>query len=321
MLDIAAGTIAALGVGAAYGSAYAAWANARWPARGAKVRVPGGVAHVVRIGESGPSVVCLHGASANGREFDNVAAALDGQAQVAMIDRPGYGHSSRPAGASSLKRAAAFIADAMAAAGCGRSVVAAHSLGAATALRLALDRPDLVAGLVLIAPAACPYPGPNAWHARWAAHPVGGPLFARLAAPLAGPLMARAAIANTFAPATPPDGYAEGAGVGLLFRPKTFRANAQDVVATKAEFEAQYFRYEEIAAPAIVITAEADRVVSPRIHAHALARMLPKAELVVTPGAGHMPHQIRPEAIAAAILRIAQAEAGESVREPLRSGG
>lgn len=320
MIDIAVGAIGAVAAGAAYGSAYAAWANARWPARGARLRVPGGRAHVHVQGESGPSVVCLHGASANGREFDAVAAALDGQARIAVIDRPGYGHSTRPEGAAALDRAAAFVADAMAAAGLGRSIIAAHSLGAATALRLALDRPDLVAGLVLVAPAACPYPGPNAWHVRLAARPLIGPVFARVAVPIAGPLMARAAIANTFAPAAPPEGYAARAGVGLLFRPKTFRANAQDVAATKAEFERQYFRYDEIVAPAIIITADADRVVSPRIHAEALARALPKAELVVTPGAGHMPHQIRPEAVAAAILRIAETEAGESVREPLRSG-
>jgi pimeloyl-ACP methyl ester carboxylesterase len=62
-----------------------------------------------------------------------------------------------------------------------------------------------------------------------------------------------------------------------------------------------------------VITADSDRVVSPRIHARALARMLPKAELVVTPGAGHMPHQIRPETVAAAILRIAQIAGSESL--------
>lgn len=320
MLDIAAGVVGVLAAGAAYGSAYAAWANARWPARGERLRVPGGVAHLVRRGDAGPSVVCLHGASANGREFDAVVTALDGQARFAIIDRPGHGHSTRPAGAAALDRAAAFVADAMAAARIGKSILVAHSLGSATALRLALDRPDLVAGLVLIAPAACPYPGPNAWHAKLAARPFIGPVFARLAVPLAGPLMARSAIANTFAPAAPPDGYARAAGVGLLFRPKTFRANAQDVVATKAEFERQYFRYDEIAAPTIVITADADRVVSPRIHAHALTRALVNAELVVTPGAGHMPHQIRPEAVAAAILRIAQAEAGESVREPLRSG-
>jgi pimeloyl-ACP methyl ester carboxylesterase len=296
-----------------FGSVYAAAANLRWPASGRHVRIKGGRLHVALHDGEGPLVAALHGASANGREFSAVAAALNGKARVAAIDRPGYGHSSRPAGAATLARQAEMIGECLDALDPGPVIVLAHSLGCATALRLALERPDKVAGLVLVAPAANPYPGPNAWHVRLAARPIAGLLFARLAVPLVGPLLAQGAIAKTFAPAPVPKGYAGAAAVGLLFRPKTFRANAQDVLATKTEFEAQYFRYDEINAPAIVITADSDRVVSPRIHARALARVLPKAELVVTPGAGHMPHHIRPEAVTAAILRIAQIAGSESL--------
>ena len=313
MLDIAVALSAGLTGLAAYGSGYAAWANARWPARGERIAVRGGRLHVVRRGESGPLVVCLHGASANGREFDALAAALDGKARLLIIDRPGHGHSSRPRGAEALAQAAALIGEAIARIADEPVIVAAHSLGCATALRLALDHPARVSGLVLAAPASHPYPGKNAWHIRLAARPIVGPMFARMAVPLVGPTMAKRAIANTFAPAKPPPDYVKSAGIGLLFRPKTFRANALDVLASKREFEAQYFRYDEIDAPTIVITADADRVVSPRIHARALARTLPKAELVVTPGAGHMPHQVRTDAVAAAILRIAAQNASESV--------
>lgn len=299
---------------AAYGSAYAAWADLRWPARGLFIRAGDARLHAIDHGGEGPLVLALHGASANAREFDAVAAALEGKVRLVAVDRPGYGHSSRPPGAEALARQAAILAAAIDALGGGApAIVLAHSLGSASALRLALDHPDKVAGLVLVAPAANPYPGPNAWHVRLAARPVSGRLFAHMAVPLAGPFMAAPAIANTFAPAEPPPDYARKAGVGLLFRPGTFRANALDVAATKAEFEAQYFRYDEISAPAIVITADSDRVVSPRIHARALARTLPKAELVVTPAAGHMPHQVRPEAVAAAVLRIAQIGRSESV--------
>jgi len=298
---------------AVFGSVYAIAANLRWPAAGRFVRVKGARLHVALHEGDGPLVAALHGASANGREFAAVATALNGKARLAAIDRPGHGHSSRPAGAASLARQAELVGECLDALDPGPVIVLAHSLGCATALRLALDRPDKVAGLVLVAPAANPYPGPNAWHVRLAARPIAGAVFARLAVPLVGPLLARAAIANTFAPAPVPKGYARAAAVGLLFRPRTFRANALDVIATKTEFEAQYFRYDEINAPTIVITADSDRVVSPRIHARALARMLPKAELVVTPGAGHMPHQIRPEAVAAAILRIAQIAGSESL--------
>jgi pimeloyl-ACP methyl ester carboxylesterase len=295
--------VAAAAAALGYGSLYAAWVNARWPALGQKIKTKSGRLHVQSLGE-GPPVVCLHGASANGREFLPLAALLQDETRVLLIDRPGHGHSSRPAGAHRLDVAAGLMADTLDVLEIEQAVIVAHSLGAATALRLALERPDLVRGLVLAAPASHPYPGANAWHVRWANTPVIGALFARLAAPLAGPLVVRGAIKNVFAPAIPPEAYAQQAGVGLTFRPKVFRANARDVAASKRELTRQYFRYGEIQAPCVVITSDTDKVVSPRIHARALARDLPNAELIATPGAGHMPHQVRPEVLAAAVKRI-----------------
>lgn len=293
----------------AYGSLYALWANLRWPAKGRFVRAGGVRLHVAEAG-AGPEVVCLHGASANLREFGPLAALLAPEFRVARFDRPGHGHSGRGREDHRLAMQAQTLAAGLEAIGIARAVLVGHSYGAAVALRLALDRPDLAAGLVLIAPASHPYPGTNAWHTRLAAQPLWGLLFSRLLVPLFAPIAARGAIANTYAPADPPQGYARQAGVGLLFRPKTFRANAQDVAATKREFEAQYFRYDEIDIPAIVITADLDAVVSPRIHARALARTLPKAELITAAGAGHMPHRLRPEAVVAAVRRVWTLAAG-----------
>lgn len=304
MLDpvlIGAAGVAAGALG--YGSVYAAWANARFPAHGRMVKVTGARLHVIERG-AGPPVALLHGASANAREFEtSVLPLLDGYRALAF-DRPGHGHSSRPAQAARLGVAAELIGQALTALDATPAVIVAHSLGSATALRLALDHPEKVAGLVLIAPACHPYPGLNAWHARWAANPVFGPLFARLGPPVVGPLIAASAVAHTFAPAAAPADYARTSGLALLFRPKTFRANAQDLLASKAEFAAQYFRYDDITCPVTILTAETDRVVSPRIHAAQLKRALPQAELVTVPGAGHMPHQIRPQAVAAAVARV-----------------
>ncbi len=281
---------AGLAAWVAYGSAYALAANARWPAKGQIVRTKVAKLHVLSEGEAGPSVLCLHGASANAREFRAFAALLSSDFRVFAMDRPGHGHSPAMAGGHKLARQAAAAAALIETQGLAPAIIVAHSLGCAAALRLVLDRPELVAGLVLIAPASHPYPGDNAWHARLAAAPLIGPAFVRLFVPLFGPLLAGGAIAKTFAPAKAPRNYPAEAATGLLFRPKTFRANAREVVATRQEFAAQYFRYNEIEQPAIIVTADRDRVASPRIHAAALARTLPHAELVTIPGAGHMPH-------------------------------
>jgi pimeloyl-ACP methyl ester carboxylesterase len=186
----------------------------------------------------------------------------------------------------------------------GPALVVAHSLGSGVALRLALDFPHLVSGLVLIAPASHPYPGKPAWWARLSATPVLGDIFCGWIIPLVGPARSRASVANNFWPAPVPVNYLDDGGVPLIFRPAAFRASAFDVVASNQEFGAQRSRYGELFSPRVVITAEGDRIVSPKRHARALAVDLPAAELVIAPDTGHMPHRLRTDLVLAAIRRV-----------------
>lgn len=275
-----------------------------WAAEGRFIEAEGALLHVLEGGKpDAPRVLLIHGASANLRELwhplaDNLAA----DHRLIAFDRPGYGHSSRPRrGAQTLAlqaKMAARVLDGEPA------IVVGHSLGAAVALRLALDFPTLVSGLVLIAPACNPYDGNNAWWERLSAAPVIGRLFCELLIPLLGPIAGQAGIVNNFAPGHAPANYYNDAGVGLIFRPLAFRSSARDVVATKTEFAAQAPRYPEIYTSTIIVTGDKDRVVSPKRHARALAAALPAAELVTAPNAGHMPHRLRPDLVLAAIRRV-----------------
>jgi pimeloyl-ACP methyl ester carboxylesterase len=101
-----------------------------------------------------------------------------------------------------------------------------------------------------------------------------------------------------------PPACRSSSAVALIFRPAAFRASALDVCASKAEFAAQQPRYGELFTPTIVITAEKDRIVSPKRHARALAVDLPAAELVIAPDTGHMPHRLRTDLVVAAIRRV-----------------
>jgi pimeloyl-ACP methyl ester carboxylesterase len=298
---------AALAIG--HGSLYALFANLRWPAD-ERIKVKGGRIHVRRFGDQGPAIVLVHGAFSNARDMDEVAKRLADGFRVFAIDRPGHGHSSHFSGARHIGRQATVIAAAMTAADAAPGVVVAHGLGCATALRLALDYPDHVSGLVLLAPVTHPHPGGPSWAERCAALPLLGPLFVRLAIPLGGPIGVGAALRSRFAPSPPPQRYRARAGLGLCFRPKAFRAGAREAVATRRSFEEQYFRYPEIEAPTVIIASDRDQVAAPAIHARALARELPRAETVTTPGAGHMPHQLRPDAVAAAVRRVQAIGAG-----------
>jgi pimeloyl-ACP methyl ester carboxylesterase len=263
--------------------------------------------HLRETGERGaPRILLIHGASANLLElWGPLAAEFSPLHHVIAYDRPGMGYSTRAKrDAQTMASQARYAARVLEACGEGPAIVVAHSLGAAVALRLALDHPHLVSGLVLIAPACNPYPGKPAWWARLSATPLIGGLFCNLLIPWLGPAMSPQSIANNFWPAPVPVSYRAEAAVPLIFRPHAFRASARDVCASKAEFAAQQPRYAELFTPTVIVTAEKDRIVSPKRHARALAVDLPAAELVIAPDTGHMPHRLRTDLVIAAIRRV-----------------
>ena len=307
------GIAAALALGFAafalqvHARAYTRAVNARFPPQGRFIDCDGARLHVREVGPAGaPRLLLIHGASSNLLElWGPLASEFSPLHRVIAYDRPGMGHSTRPKrNAHTLAAQARCAAAVLEHTGQGPAIVVGHSLGAAVSLRLALDYPHLVSGLVLIAPACNPYPGKPAWWARLSAAPVIGDIFCGLLIPWLGPLMSSASIANNFWPAPVAVNYAETAGVPLIFRPGAFRASARDVCATKREFAMQAPRYAELLTPAIIITAEKDRIVSPKRHARALAAQLPAAELVIAPDTGHMPHRLRTDLVVAAIRRV-----------------
>lgn len=316
-LFVAAAMAAAYVIAAAYARAYTRRVNAIWPADGRFVESHGAQLHVRETGEaSAPRVLLIHGASANLRElWHPLADDLARDHRVIAFDRPGYGHSTRPKrGAEQLKTQAQMAATVLEASGAGPAIVIGHSLGAGVSLRLAIERPDLVSALVLIAPASHTYPHDNAWWARLSAMPILGDVFCTALIPWLGPIMGQAGIANNFWPAHTPQNYYDDAGVGLIFRPAAFAASARDVLATKAEFAAQQTRYQDLLTPAIIVTADKDKVVSPKRHARALAADLQASELVTAPGTGHMPHRLRTDLVLSAVRRV-----GSMVTAPAES--
>jgi len=287
--------------------AYVKRVNAEYPPQGRFIDADGARIHVREAGMAGaPPLLLIHGASANLLElWGPLADEFSPLHRVIAYDRPGMGHSTRARRDAHTLKSQARIAARVLAETCSEpAVIVAHSLGSAVALRLALDHPRLVRGLVLIAPASNPYPGKPAWWARLSASPLVGSLFCNLLIPFLGPLMSSKSVANNFWPAPTPVNYLRDAGVPLTFRPAAFRASAQDVCASKAEFAAQQPRYAELLTPAVIVTAEKDRVVSPKRHARALALDLAAAELVIAPDTGHMPHRLRTDLVVAAIRRV-----------------
>jgi pimeloyl-ACP methyl ester carboxylesterase len=289
-------------------------ANAAYPAIGEMISVGGRTAHIYEQGPADATpertIVMIHGASSNLREMVFAfAKRLPANIRFIAIDRPGMGLTERIDfdRDADLSVQAQFIIDAMAARGVKKAVVLGHSLGGAVALRLALDDPSRVAGLILLAPVSHPWPGGISWHYSVTSLQGVGPVFAHAIAPAAGALLADSAIKEIFAPAPVPPGYREAIGAELLLRPESFRSNAEDVAALLSQVADQATRYGSITAPMLIITADTDTVVSPVIHSETLVKAVPGAKLIRIEGAGHAPHQTRPERVTPAIIDFLQA--------------
>ncbi len=103
---------------------------------------------------TGPTVLLLHGQPGTAASWDPVSGLLAEAFRVLAPDRTGYGTSSGEArGLAANAEQAARILDTL---GAGPATVVAHSWSGGAAVLLAVRRPDLVRGLVLVGAACTP---------------------------------------------------------------------------------------------------------------------------------------------------------------------
>ncbi|MET0670821.1 MAG: alpha/beta hydrolase [Xanthobacteraceae bacterium] len=249
-------------------------------------------------------MVLLHGASGNLSDMrlalgDRLAASH----RVILIDRPGHGWSGRPGGSAdaSPARQAKVIHQALKTVGVGPAVVVGHSWSGALATAYALDHPQDVAGLVLLAPVTHPWHGSTYWLDNLITTPLIGPLFVHTVAYPLGKFLIGTGISNAFDPQRPPPDYLARAGAELILRPKELTANAEDVMQLKAFVTAQAPQYTGLKTPTVIIFGSADEIVSPGIHARSIARQLPRGRFIEVPGVGHMVHFAAADRIVEAI--------------------
>lgn len=273
------------------------------PVEGAYVPLEGGRIHAVMQGQ-GPDLVLIHGANGNARDFTfDLADRMARDFRVIVFDRPGFGHSDAFGGLKSPMAQAQVLRGAAAELGVKSPIVLGHSYGGAVAMAWALQTPDDVAGLTLLAPAVYPWPGElGMWYqlsASWLGQNVVLPLVAGLAP--------RAAVDNSlegvFAPNPVPDGYMAHLGYDLTLRASQLALNAKQVDSLKGYVEAMSPGYPALKMPIEIIHGDADTTVGLSFHSQRMADTLDNANLTVLPDVGHMPHHARPEDVAGAIRR------------------
>jgi pimeloyl-ACP methyl ester carboxylesterase len=280
----------------------------------AYVMAAGMPVHVQSWGAGDPALL-IHGASSDMSVFrPTVIPRLKSRFHLTAYDRPGMGWTTdRPRSAGSLSVQAKVAADVIDARCGGRCLVIAHSWAGAIALRLALEHPEKVRAMVLIAPVAFNWPGWLSWHLYWSAAPMVGAVFNHVATRPFAVAAARAGVSKIFAPKSPPDDYFRAAGVASATRPRAMRANALDLMAGKRELARQQAHYGSIKVPVGILAAPEDPVVNPELHGFRLAAALPNARVVSADGAGHVPHETTPELF---LELVEWADAASQARQP-----
>jgi pimeloyl-ACP methyl ester carboxylesterase len=261
----------------------------------------GRAVHHIDAGAGRP-VILLHGLGGLAQEIlDGVGRGrVDGR--LIAVDRPGYGLTDRIASAGPSAQARWLHAALPLLAG-EKIILVAHSIGAATALCFALDHPDDVAGLLLIAPYCRP------------TRPAFAPLLRAAGLPLLGPFLRRSTIprlANRFGPRrlarvfwpNPVPAY-------LKSFPFRHAASESAILAMSGELRAfnrsmipAALRLRRLNVPTVIVAGTSDPVAAFPRHAAWLAHRIPDSRLVRLEGVGHMPHHAASEDVRAELNRL-----------------
>lgn len=221
------------------------------------------------------TLVLIHGAGDSSAVWEKQAAYFSTSHQVLAVDLPGHGARVPEPGMDRHEKNAQEVCRIMDENGISKAVVAGHSMGGAVALTMALEHPQRVQGLVLVATGARMKMRPDFLEQ------------ARQTAEISGSDVPSAThiipIEQMVHPAIPAD-------VVQWLKDRIGRASAQ---ATYADFQANNSfdvmnRLGEIRVPTLVVGGSDDRM-APRKFVEFLASGIPVARLAVLDPCGHYP--------------------------------
>ncbi|WP_136635254.1 alpha/beta fold hydrolase [Pseudooceanicola onchidii] len=259
------------------------------PPRGAFTTISTGRLHYLDCG-TGPAILMIHGLGGNLGHFDcGLIDDLARDFRVVAIDRPGSGYSERPSDAPANVRAQARqVAEVIEKLEIDNPLVVGHSLGGAIGLALALEKPELVRGLALLAPLSLP---PKDTAPVLDDYRIGSDLYRRILAwTTAVPHMVRhpePVREEIFGPDDIPPEFAVQGGGLLALRPGAFYNASRDFQASEEDLAGMTRDYSRLAVPVRVLFGKDDRLLNPEHHGELLVRRYPQIGLKLIEG-GHM---------------------------------
>jgi len=306
----AAGAAAMLGLCAAVVRRHTRRVAQAYPPPGRFVTVDGVRLHFTVRGrdDAAQTVVLLHGNGAMAEDFhiSGLAKLASERYRVIVFDRPGYGHSERPAGRPfGPQEQADLIHAALMRLGVADPVVLGHSFGALVAIAMGLRHPRDVGSLVLASGYYFPSLRLDATLQAGPALPWLGALLRHTVSPLLSRLLWPLQVRRQFAPAAVTASFKNRFPVGLALRPSQLYARAADIAAQIRAALAWRDRYRELQVPAVLVAGADDHQLSTRWHSSRLHHELEHSWLRVIEGAGHMVHHTAPAQLVAAIDQAA----------------
>ncbi len=275
-------------------AAFAAWTASRVeaavPPIGAFIEVDGTRLHYLDEG-TGQPIVLVHGLAAQMQHLTYaLRERLRGQYRVIFVDRPGAGYSDRKPGASArLPAQGDMIAALIRKLGLDRPLVVGHSLGGAVSLAAALDHPDDVGALALVAPLTHTQADvPEALKRLAVPSPVMRGIIAwTLAVPMTI-IGGKASLAQVFSPAAIPDDFGVRGGGLLGLRPKAFYAASSDMGAVRDDLDDMAKRYPGLRMPVGILFGTADNILRIEVQGEPMVAAVPGLVLDIVEDDGHM---------------------------------
>jgi pimeloyl-ACP methyl ester carboxylesterase len=256
---------------------------------------------------SGVPLVLVHGGGGDGGGWAPLIAALPAGRRVIVVDRPGHGLSYRIdyTGVSYRPAAAEFMREVVDGLGLERATLVGNSMGGYFSLCFALAHPERVERLVLM--------GAPAGVDRWippmlrlmALRPINRVLFAMMRNASREEVLEKVHAKILVADASKVPDRLLDLGMAAQALPGAelaWRTQLESVVGVKG-FRRRWYIRDDVARLDVDTTfVWGDRdAFAPPSSGQDLARRMPRAKLIVVPGAGHLPWIDDPRACVAAL--------------------
>jgi pimeloyl-ACP methyl ester carboxylesterase len=276
------------------------------PPVGEFLEVDGVRLHYVERG-TGEPLVLLHGNGSMIQDFES-SGLVDLAAKnyrVIIIDRPGFGYSSRPRDVVWTPDAQAqLIRRALERLGVSQAIVLGHSWGASVAVALALEFPDMVGGLVLASGYYYPTLRPDVVALSAPAIPVVGNILGHTLSPMISRLMWPLMMAKIFGPRSAPAKF-EKFPKEMALRPSQIRASAAESALMIPDAFHFDDKYAELKMPVVIIAGEQDQLIDIDRQSARLHSAISQSLFHRVAQNGHMIHQTATGEVMAAINEVA----------------